>query len=95
MPKCYWIGRVDVSDPETYKLYAQAAVAAFQKYNGRVLARGGRTDVLEGQARQRNIVVEFDSMEQARACFDSPEYQAGRAWRHQSSTGELILVEGV
>ena len=95
MAKTYWIGRVDVHDPETYKLYAQAAVATFANYNARILARGGRTEALEGQSRARNIVVEFDSMEDALACFNSPEYQKAREWRQKSSTGELILVEGV
>ena len=95
MAKAYWISRVDVHDADTYKLYAQEAAGAFQKYNGRILARGGRIDAVEGLARARNIVVEFDSMAEAQACFHSPEYQKALPWRHKSSTGEVVLVEGV
>ena len=61
----------------------------------KVLARGGRTEVLEGPRRARNVVLEFASMEEALACYNSPEYVKARAWRQQASTGELILVEGV
>ena len=94
MAKAYWIGRVDVHDPDTYKLYAQEAVGLFQKYSARILARGGRAEAVEGQSRARNIVVEFNSMDDALACFNSPEYQKARLWRQKSSIGELVLVEG-
>ena len=95
MPKAYWIARVDIHDPETYKLYIDATGPALAKYNAKVLARGGRTEVLEGPGRARNVVLEFASMEEALACYNSPEYVKARAWRQQASTGELIVVEGV
>jgi uncharacterized protein (DUF1330 family) len=95
MPKVYWIARVDVHDPETYKLYVEAAAPAFARHNAKVLARGGKTHPLEGPARSRNVVMEFASMEEALACYNSPEYTKAREYRHQASTGELILVEGV
>ena len=95
MPKGYWIARVDVHDPETYKSYVETAKPAFARYNAKFLARGGKTEVLEGVARARNVVIEFESMAQALACYNSPEYVKARAWRHLASSGELILVEGV
>lgn len=51
MPKAYWIARIDVHDPETYKLYVEAGHLAYERYNAKFLARGGRTEVLEGAAR--------------------------------------------
>ena len=48
--KGYWIARVTVTDPDHYKLYAEGAPAAFVKYGARVLARGGRSQQLEGEA---------------------------------------------
>ena len=95
MPKAYWIARVDVHDPVAYKLYAEATAPAFARFHAKILARGGKTDVLEGQARARNVVIEFASMEEARACYDSPEYTKAKAFRSGASTGEIILVEGV
>jgi uncharacterized protein (DUF1330 family) len=96
MPKAYWIARVDLhGDPETYKKYVQTATPAFQRHNAKFLARGGRTEVLEGKARARNVVIEFPSMEEALACYNSAEYTAARAIRQTVSEGEFVLVEGV
>src|SRR5215472_14069846 len=69
MANCYWIARVDVSDPETYKKYVETAMPAFKRYNAKFLARGGKTEVLEGKARARNVIIEFASMEDAHACY--------------------------
>lgn len=59
MPKAYWIARIDVTDPETYKVYASGAAAAFQQYGATYLVRGGAFTAAEGQARSRNVVIEF------------------------------------
>ena len=95
MPKAYWIARVDVRDPETYKKYVETGRPAYQRYNAKFLARGGRTEILEGKARARNVIIEFPSMEEALACYNSPEYSAARAIRQTVSQGEFVLVEGV
>jgi uncharacterized protein (DUF1330 family) len=94
MPKAYWIARVDVSDPETYKKYVETGKPAFERYNAKFLARGGRTEALEGKNRARNVLIEFASMEDALACYNSPEYTAARAIRQAVSEGDWILVEG-
>ena len=93
--KAYWIARVTVSNPDQYKFYAEAAPEAFRKYNARFLARGGRCEQLEGQGRPRNVVVEFDSFEDAVACYNSPEYQAAKARRQGAGEAEIVIVEGV
>jgi uncharacterized protein (DUF1330 family) len=95
MPKAYWISRVTVTNPDQYKLYAEAAPAAFKKYGGMALARGGRYSQLEGQGRPRNVVIEFPSFEDAIACYNSPEYQAARANRVGAGEAEIVIVEGV
>jgi uncharacterized protein (DUF1330 family) len=93
--KGYWIARVTVSDPEAYKFYAEAAPEAFRKYKARILARGGRCEHLEGSGRPRNVVIEFDSFEDAVACYNSPEYQAARAKRQGAGEADIVIVEGV
>jgi uncharacterized protein (DUF1330 family) len=95
MPKGYIIARVTVRDPEAYALYAQGAAIAQSKHGARVLARAGRCEPLEGEARPRNVILEFDSYEQARAYYNSPEYRAAREHRIGKSEGELLLLEGV
>ena len=94
MPKAYWIARIDVRDAEIYKDYVTTGRPAFERYNAKFLARGGRTEVLEGNARARNVVIEFASMEDALACFNSPEYTEARKIRQSVSDGEFVLVEG-
>jgi uncharacterized protein (DUF1330 family) len=93
MPKAYWIARVDVRDPETYKTYVETAKPAFARHQAKFLARGGRTEILEGKARARNVIIEFPSMDEALACYNSPEYTAARAIRQTVSDGEFVLVE--
>jgi uncharacterized protein (DUF1330 family) len=94
VPKGYLISRVDVLDPEAYARYAAAATQAIAAHGGRALARGGRFEALEGKARARNVVLEFDSYEAARAYYDSAEYQAARALREGAAVIEMVLVEG-
>ena len=94
MPKGYIIARLTVNDPEAYKAYAAAASAAMKIYGATILARGGRSEALEGDARPRNVILEFPSYEAARTYFYSPEYQAAIKLRRPVSEGELVLVEG-
>jgi uncharacterized protein (DUF1330 family) len=95
MAKGYLIARVDITDPKTYAAYAQVAGQAIASLGARVLARGGRFEALEGSARARNIVMEFDSYDAARAFYFSPEYSAARAMRDGAAVVEYVLVEGI
>ena len=93
--KAYWIAQVTITDPDPYKVYAETAPAAFEKYNAKILARGGRCEQLEGDGRPRNVVIEFPSFEDAIACYNSPEYQAARENRVGAGEAEIVIVEGV
>ena len=94
--KAYWIAHVDVTDPEQYSQYTRRAPAAFALYGGRILARGGRSEALEGRPTpQRSVVIEFDSYERAVACYRSNEYQEACAQRQVAAIAEVIIVEGV
>ncbi len=95
MPKAYWVARVDVSDPEAYKAYVLGALPAFERYRAKILARGGRCTAAEGQARARNVVIEFPSYQAALDCYNSEEYQAARTHRLPASVAEIVIVEGV
>ncbi|EIZ86402.1 hypothetical protein WYO_0970 [Methylobacterium sp. GXF4] len=94
MPKGYIIVRMTVTDPETYAVYAEMASAAMRLYGAKPLVRGGRYEALEGEARPRNVVLEFESYDAARAYYVSPEYQAAKAKRLPAGIGEVVLVEG-
>jgi uncharacterized protein (DUF1330 family) len=94
MAKGYWIGRVDVHNEEGYKPYAAANGAIFKKYGGRYVVRGGKHTGVEGQARSRNVVIEFADFDAAMACYNSPEYQENIKRRTPHSIAELVVVEG-
>ena len=94
MPKGYWIARVDVSDPEAYKKYVAANAVAFAKFGGRFIVRGGRFEAVDGEHRERNVVIEFPTYEAALACWNSPEYQEAYRLRAKASVGDTVVVEG-
>ena len=93
----YWVARSKVNDPVEYKKYTDLVPAILAKYGGKVLARGGKFQIMEGPDKfHRFIVVEFPTFEQGVACFTSPEYDRAAAFR-RSGAGEVetIMVEGV
>lgn len=95
MRKAYWIGHIDVQEPAAYEAYRTANAAAFEKFGGRFLIRGGQQIQREGDLRTRSVVVEFDDLATAQACYDSPEYQTALALRLPCSLCDLVIVEGV
>ncbi|MBZ9894487.1 DUF1330 domain-containing protein [Mesorhizobium sp. BR1-1-6] len=67
----------------------------FGKYGGRYLVRAGRSKVVEGQGRDRNIIIELPDYDTALACYESPEYRKAIALRKDASINDIIVVEGV
>lgn len=94
MAKGYWVVSVDVGDPEGYKLYVAENAKAFRKYGARFLTRGGKTEVVEGKARSRIVVLEFKDYATALACYRSPEYAKAMALRKDKAVADLIVIEG-
>ncbi|MBN8938497.1 MAG: DUF1330 domain-containing protein [Rhizobiales bacterium] len=94
MARGYWVVRVDIHDAEAYKAYVAANGPALARFGGRFLVRAGRSEVVEGSARQRNVVLEFPSYDAAVACWHSPEYQAVLKLRTVASTADLVIFEG-
>ena len=95
MAKGYWIAFVTVTDPERYAGYQALAPAAFAAHGARFLVRGGEAASLEGDTFERHVVVEFDSKEQALACYNSKAYQAARAARDAACIATIAIVEGL
>lgn len=91
----YLINDMEVTDPARLEEYKKLSPATVAQYGGRFLARGGRTEALEGNWSPRRLVLlEFPSMEQARAWIDSPEYGPARRLRQLSARSNIVLVEG-
>lgn len=92
----YVIVEVDVHDPVTYEGYKLQTPESITKYGGRFVVRGGHAETLEGDwAPKRIVVVEFESLEQAKRWWSSPEYAPVKALRHRTASSRMIVVEGV
>ncbi len=85
-----------MTDGSRYQEYTKLTPAAIARFGGRFIVRGGKVVTLEGEREERRLVViEFPSMEQAQAFYDSPEYRAARAIRANAAIGQFLAVEGV
>jgi uncharacterized protein (DUF1330 family) len=92
----YLIVQVQIKDTEIYKQYSALSSGIIANHGGRILARGGATDILEGDAQPRRVVIiEFPTMEAARGFYDSPEYQQAKKIRVPISDGQFVVVQGV
>ena len=96
MAKAYWISTYhSVSDPEALAAYAKLAGPALRKGGGRFLARGMPAQVYESGVNQRTVLIEFDSVAQAIAAHDSPEYAEALRVLGGAVDRDLRIVEGV
>lgn len=91
----YWVVKVRVTDPDAYGEYAKRVPPVLEKYGGRALVRGGTASTVEGEDYPRNVVVEFESYEQALACYNSPEYQEVKAYQDGAAERLFAIVDGV
>ena len=92
----YWLARCRIDDPVEYKKYTDRVPAIIAKFGGKVLARGGKYQIMEGPEKfSRYVVIEFPTMEQAVACHRSPEYQEAATFRRAKGVGEVeqVIVE--
>ena len=92
----YVIVDITVNDPERYEEYKKLAPPAIAAYGGKYLARGGKSEKLEGNWEpDRVVILEFESIEKAKEWIDSPEYSEARALRHKTASSDMIVVEAL
>jgi uncharacterized protein (DUF1330 family) len=91
----YIIVEIDIVDPAGYEEYKELAGATVEKYGGRYIVRGGKTEVLEGDWKPKRIVVlEFESMQRAKDWLNSEEYREPRKMRHRTAKTNMLVIEG-
>ena len=91
----YIVVQVDITDPERFAEYRTMVPASLEAYGGRFLARGGATETLEGDWQpSRLVILEFESVEQAKRWWDSDEYREARDLRQASADTQMVVVEG-
>jgi len=96
MTKAYWICAYRaIHDPDALAAYAKLAAPALQAAGGRFVARGLPARVYEGGLEQRIVILEFDSVAQAIAAHDSPDYQRALRALGEGADRDLRIVEGL
>jgi uncharacterized protein (DUF1330 family) len=94
MPKGYIIAHITVNDAEAYQEYVTRDTPILQGLGGRFVVRGGQSEVVEGTAHDRHVVIEFPSYAAARAAYNDPDYQEVAKIRRRTADSTIILVEG-
>lgn len=91
----YIIVDIDIVDPAGYEQYKNLAGATVEKYGGKYIVRGGKSEVLEGDWRPKRIVIlRFDSIARAKEWLNCEEYREPRKMRHRTARTNMIVVEG-
>ncbi|WP_114783954.1 DUF1330 domain-containing protein [Botryobacter ruber] len=91
----YVLVEIEITDPAAYEDYKKLTPASIAAYKGRFVVRGGKTETLEGDWQpERIVVLEFPSVERARAWWNSPEYATAKAIRQQAANTKMIVLEG-
>jgi uncharacterized protein (DUF1330 family) len=94
MAKAYWVATYrSVTNPDALAAYAQLSGPAIVAAGGRILVRGVPAHVYEAGLMQRTVVIEFDSVEQAKAAHDSPAYQDALSALAGGAERDIRIVE--
>jgi uncharacterized protein (DUF1330 family) len=92
----YVIVDIEVNDAPRYEDYKKLAAASVAAHHGRYLARGGATEVLYGEWKPgRLVILEFPSLEEAKAWESSPEYTQAKKIRNQAARTNMVVIESV
>ena len=92
----YVITEIDITDPAGYEEYRKLGPPTVAAYGGKFVARGGKVETLEGNwLPKRVVVLEFESMDQAKQWWSSQEYSAAKQVRHKTAITNMIVVEGL
>lgn len=86
---------LEVIDPEKLEKYREGVLSTVERYGGRYLTVGGKTDVVEGEWQPVfPVLIEFPGLEQAHRWYDSEEYRDLKALRLAATKGNAVFIEG-
>ena len=96
MAKAYWVAAYrSVANPKALAAYAEVAGPAIKAAGGRILARGMPGHVYEAGLVERTVLIEFDSVDHAKAAHASPDYQKALALLADGAERDIRIIEGV
>jgi len=94
--KAYWVTTYrSISNPDTLAAYAKLAPAAIAPFGGHYLARGTAAAAYEGGLKERIVISEFPSVENANNAYNSPAYQNALKALGNGAVRDIRIVEAV
>jgi uncharacterized protein (DUF1330 family) len=92
----YVIAQVTITDPQGFEEYRKMVPGTIAHYGGKFVARGGKTEILEGDwDPARLVIIEFENAERARQWWASEEYREAKQLRQRTAQTNLIIVDGI
>lgn len=92
----YVIVDINVTDPVRYEDYKRLAAPTVELYGGKYIARGGKTETLEGDwSPSRLVILQFENAEQAKNWHNSIEYSEAKGLRHETAISRMVVIDGV
>ncbi|MGI3210221.1 DUF1330 domain-containing protein [Roseovarius tibetensis] len=91
----YLIGRITVTDPEVYQAYARQTVALAEEFGGRFLVKGGPQTVIEGNAPERHVIIEFPDRQTAIDWYKSDAYRRILPLAQSASERDVVIVDDI
>ncbi len=95
MPAYMVFTRLRTRNPEEVKLYAEQDPKFLAGHTIKFLAQFGRFEVKEGGGVEGVPILEFRSVAEAEAWYESPAYQNASQNRHKGEDYSVVIVDGV
>ena len=93
--KGYLIAQINVKNLDNYQEYLKNVTHIANKYGGQYIVRAGKYEIMEGEwPYQRNVVIQFPSIEKAQEFYNSKEYEPIKRIRLENAENNLIIIEG-
>jgi len=92
----YYVAEFELRDAEAIRPYSSGVAATFEPFGGHFIVRGGKVVGLEGTPPgSRTVIIEFPSLEQAQAWYNSPAYTQLRPYRQRSGISRTYIIDGL
>ncbi|HEX8747218.1 MAG TPA: DUF1330 domain-containing protein [Pyrinomonadaceae bacterium] len=86
---------LEVADPEMLERCRNGVLSTVERYGGRYLSVGGKSDVVEGEWQPVSpVLIEFPGLERAHRWYDSEEYRELKILRLEATKGNAVFIEG-
>ena len=92
----YLIAQLNMTDKESFKLYAETVPESVKNFGGKYLVRAGEFRSMQGKWDfTRNVIIEFPTYEKALEWYNSDIYKPLKELRQKGSEGNIIIIKGV